>query len=176
MPYAANMSPPRTNTPAYSSPISNTNLLPPLVRRIRAKILDSARSGDIAALIRPIEWNELIPLFDHGAKSPHHMVPGSDPIAFLKSLSFDQRGDEILALLITVFESPFCHMRLGTSLSYVWPAFAFIPDAPEDEEKLRRLRYLRFADLDKLGADGKPLYYRANIGADGTWHYFWAGA
>ena len=164
------------NAPAYSVPQTDPAALPLLVRRIRSKILDIAQAGDIARLISPIEWNELIPLFDHGNKSPLHMVPGADPIAFLKKLSFDQRGEEILRLLITVFESPFCQMRLGTSLSYVWPAFAFIPDAPDEEEKLRRLRYLRFADLDKIGADGKPLYYRANIGADGTWHYFWAGA
>eukprot|EP01037_Dinobryon_pediforme_P009632 gene9632-9709_t len=164
------------NNPVFSEPQTDIALLPPLVRRIRFKIIEVAQAGDIAKLRSPIEWNELIPLFDHGNKSPLHMVPGSDPIEFLKKLSFDQRGEEILRLLITVFESPFCQMKLGTSLSYVWPAFAFIPDPPDDEEKLRRLRYLRFADLDKTGADGKPLYYRANIGADGTWHYFWAGA
>ena len=166
----------QTDSAVFSAPQNNIAVLPPLVRRIRAKILEAARSGTIEALRSPIEWNELTPLFDHGRQSPLHMVPGTDPIEFLKKLSFDQRGAEILGLLITVFESPFCQMRLGTSLSYVWPAFSFVPDAPEDEEKLRRLRYLRFADLDKIGTDGKPLYYRANIGADGTWHYFWAGA
>ena len=160
----------------FSAPLNTVAVLPLLVRRIRAKILEAARSGAIEALRSPIEWNELTPLFDHGRNSPLHMVPGTDPIEFLKKLSFDPRGNEILRLLITVFESPFCQMRLGTSLSYVWPAFAFVPDAPDVEEKLRRLRYLRFADLDKVGADGIPLYYRANIGADGTWHYFWAGA
>jgi len=178
------MSDKKTKSPAApqiitSSPSTDLNLLPPQVARIRARILEACRSGDIEKLRSPIEWNELYPMFDHGGKDtkgPDHMVPGADPVEFLKSQSFDKKGFEILRILTGVFESPFLEVKQGSYVSYVWPAFAFVAaPPPEAEEQARRWRCVRFADLAKSGADGQPLYWRANIGADGTWHYFWPG-
>ena len=160
--------------PQFSAPQTDLKLLPPQVARIRSKILEVARAGDVEKLRSPIEWNELQPMFDLAKAGAEHLTPGLDPIKFLKSLSFDKNGAEILRILIAVFEAPFCQMSQGKYLSYVWPAFAFAPPvAVADDEKINQIRCLRFVDLGKSGEDGRPPYYRANIGADGTWHWFW---
>jgi hypothetical protein len=37
-----------------------------------------------------------------------------------------------------------------------------------------RWRCVRFSDLARSNADGRPHPMRINIGADGVWHYFWS--
>lgn len=160
--------------PQFSAPQTDVKLLPPQVARIRSKILEVAREGNIDKLRSPIEWNELQPMFDLAKTGPEHLTPGLDPIKFLKSLSFDKNGAEILRILIAVFEAPYAQMQQGKYLSYVWPAFAFLPPAPvSEDERIAQLKCLRFTDLGKVGEDARLPFYRANIGMDGTWHWFW---
>ena len=53
--------------------------------------------------------------------------PG-DPIEYLKALSADADGREILAVLLEVLEAGFTHSGEGTSEElYVWPYFAEYP-------------------------------------------------
>ena len=64
----------------------------------------------------------------------------------------------------------------GQSVTYEWPAFASLKDAPASEEQqLAQWRCTRFANLAAWG-DSAPPVERIGIGADGTWHYFWSGA
>ena len=78
-----------------SQPIDDPAALPPPVVAIRAKILEALAKNEIEALRIPIDWNELRPVFAPGAAA-------RDPIEVLKSLSFDGRGREILAILRAV--------------------------------------------------------------------------
>jgi hypothetical protein len=154
-----------------SAPSSDLAILPPPVAKLREKILDACAKGDIEALRVPIDWNEVRPLFERGAKHP----AGSDPIETLRSLSFDGKGQEILSLARAVLAQPFVKIKRGPFESYEWPAYARAPAAPAGENEWRALwRCVRFADLVRSNADGRPHVMRLGVGADGVWHYFWS--
>jgi len=160
-------------TPAetVSPPISDLAALPRPVAAIRDKILAACATGDIEALRIPIDWNEVRPLFERGAKHP----AGTDPIEILKSLSFDKKGREILALATAVLAQPFVKITRGPFVSYEWPAYAHAPTPLTNEAELRGVwSCVRFADLARSNAEGKPHAMRLNVGADGVWHYFWS--
>ncbi|MDX7951887.1 hypothetical protein P7D22_11970 [Lichenihabitans sp. Uapishka_5] len=145
--------------------------LPPAVARLRARILQAARSGSIDDLLIPIQWNEVPPLFQPG--QPRDF----DPLAFLKRQSFDGQGREMLAILSAVFRSPHAVLRQGATQSYVWPVFPAVPaPTPWPQQRLAPWTCVRFADLQTSSPDGGPLVHRTAIGPDGTWHYFWTVA
>jgi hypothetical protein len=154
-----------------SAPSSDLAALPVPVAKLRAKILDACAKRDIEALRIPIDWNEVRPLFERGAKHP----AGSDPIETLRSLSFDGKGREILRLAEAVLSQPYVRIRRGPFESYEWPAYARAPTAPSDEDGWRALwSCVRFSDLARSNADGRPHVMRLGIGAEGVWHYFWS--
>src|SRR5262249_2201589 len=94
--------------------------LPPQVQRMRQAILQAAVTGDIEQLRIPIEMNEIQPVF---AKSH---IP--DPIAYLKSVSADGNGREILALLFNILTAGYAISNPGTKDEMiVWPYHAVIP-------------------------------------------------
>lgn len=160
-------------TPAemVSAPTSDLATLPAGVRAMREKILAACEKGDIEALRVPIDWNEVRPLFERGAKHP----AGTDPIDVLTSLSFDRRGREILVLARAVLTQPFVRITRGPFESYEWPAFARRPAPPASEEEAQALwACVRFADLARSNEEGRPHVMRLGIGADGVWHYFWS--
>jgi hypothetical protein len=158
-----------------SPPSRDLSLLPAPVAAIREKIL-AARArgrelGDIEPLRIPIDWNEARPLFERSGIHP----AGTDPIEILKSLSFDGKGREILALVRAVLEQPYVRISRGPFVTYEWPAFARAQTPPANEEEARALwSCVRFADLARSNAEGKPHVMRLGIGADGVWHYFWS--
>ncbi len=163
------MSPPRKAAPTppqqISAPISNVASLPPRVAALRAKMLEAAETRDIERLRTPIEWNELPPIFERGTRKG----PGFDPLDVLKARSFDGKGVEMLAILQAVMEAPFVKVKRGPFETYVWPAFALVPEKePDAATRLHMLRCLRFADL----TSDPPLLHLVRIGADGTWHTF----
>ncbi len=154
-----------------SEPISDAGALPRPVAAIRQKILKACATGDIEALRIPIDWNEVRPLFERGAKRPL----GEDPIERLKALSFDRAGQETLALLRNVLRQAFIVETRGRSQMYVWPAFALKPPAdPSPDERQIMLSCVRFADLARTDASGRPPSMRVGVAADGVWHYFWS--
>lgn len=158
-------------TETISAPMTDAAALPAGVRAIREKILGACDKGDIEALRIPIDWNEVRPLFERGAKHP----AGTDPIEVLTSLSFDRKGREILALVRAVLAQPFVRITRGPFESYEWPAFARRPAPPANEEEARALwACVRFADLTRSNAEGSPHVMRLGIGSDGVWHYFWS--
>jgi hypothetical protein len=153
---------------AVSEPIFDVETLPAATRAMREKILAACATGDIEALRIPIDWNELRPMFQRGG------APG-DPIETLTALSFDRKGRESLALARAVLAQPFVRITRGPVTLYEWPAFARRPAPPADEDEARALwRCVRFADLARSNAEGRPHVTRLAIAADGVWHYFWS--
>jgi len=154
-----------------SSPIDDLAVLPAPVARIRDKILAACETGDVEALRIPIDWNETRPLF---AKSGAFKA-GTDPIEILKTLSFDRKGRETIALIRAIFAQPFVKITRGPTTLYEWPAYARHSQPPNNDDEARaRWRCVRFADLMRSNAEGKPRATRIGIAADGVWHYFWS--
>ena len=81
-----------------------------------------------------------------------------------------------MRILAAVLAQPWARVARGPSVLYVWPAFAARqrPD-PTPDERLAMYRCSRFANLGLTNVIGLPLIERVGIGADGVWHYFWAG-
>lgn len=154
-----------------SPPSSDLAALPAPVAAIRDKILAACAKGDIEALRIPIDWNETRPLFARGGRFP----AGTDPILILKALSFDGKGQEILSLMRAVLAQPYVKITRGPFVSYEWPAFARVQTPPKDEDEARALwACVRFADLARSNAEGRPHVMRLGVAADGVWHYFWS--
>jgi hypothetical protein len=140
--------------------------LPPQVQRMRQAILQAAVTGDIEQLRIPIEMNEIHPVF---ARSH---VP--DPIAYLKSVSADGNGRELLAVLFNILTAGYAISNPGTKDEMiVWPYHAVIPlNALTSGQEMEIYRFLPPARLKAMIAQGKYNFYSVGIGRDGVWHYF----
>jgi len=140
--------------------------LPPPVQRMRQAILQAAVTGDIEQLRVPIEMNELPPVF---AKSH-----SADPIAYLKSVSADGNGREMLAILFNILTAGYAIANPGTKDEMtVWPYHAVIPlNALTPSQEVEIYRFLPPARLKEMIAQGKYGFYSVGIGRDGVWHYF----
>jgi hypothetical protein len=140
--------------------------LPPQVQRMRQAILQAAVTGDIEQLRVPIEMNEIQPVFSK-SHSP-------DPIAYLKSVSADGNGREMLAILFNILTAGYAISNPGTKDEMiVWPYHAVIPlNALTPSQEVEIYRFLPPARLKEMIAQGKYRFYSAGIGRDGVWHYF----
>lgn len=151
-------------TPQY-----DLSVLPPPVARMRAQIIDAARTGDIEQLRPVVESNEMPPIFSFGGET--------DSIGYLKSISGDPDGREILAIMIEILEAGFAHLDPGMPQEmYVWPYFHAVPFdllTPEQEVELYKI----ITPQDRKGMEdyGGYTFFRLGIGPDGTWHFFVAG-
>ena len=90
------------------------------VKRLREQIIEAASTGDP---------EKLRPIIDANGEPPEFSFNEiDDPIAYLKSLSGDPEGREILAILIEVLDAGYVHVDVGTPEEmYVWPYFARYP-------------------------------------------------
>src|SRR5271166_5200389 len=140
--------------------------LPPEVQRMRQAILQAAMSGDIEELRIPIDMNELHPVFSKDR------IP--QPIAYLKSVSADGNGREMLAILFNLLTTGYAIKNAGTKNEMiVWPYHAAIPlSGLTPSQEVEIYRFLPPARLKEMIARGKYSYYRVGIGRDGVWHYF----
>ncbi|MGF6172230.1 hypothetical protein [Ensifer sp. 4252] len=150
--------------------LSDVSKIPAPVARMRELIVEAAASGDI---------ERLRPLLGKGPTQTQ--VTGvnadEDPIAILKSLSGDQDGVEILAILLDVLSTGFVQVEKGTPQeAYVWPYFAEKPlaslTAPEKVDLFRLVTAGDFADMEEFGSYN---FYRVGIMPDGKWKFFIAG-
>jgi hypothetical protein len=143
--------------------------LPAAVARMRTRMLEAARSGDLDKLVTVMQSNETMPVFSFGNER--------DPVAFWKSLYPDSQGLEILAILIQILESGFVHVERKTPQDmYVWPYFARMPlTALTPEQKVELFRIVTGADYQEMLDAGGYAFYRVGIAPDGTWHFFVAG-
>jgi hypothetical protein len=154
---------------AEARPEASAKPVPGAVEDMREAILAAAHSGRIEELKVPLDWNELKP--DLGAPQ------GADLIAYLKKLSGDGEGREILAILANILEMKPAAVPLGKDIEnntiYVWPYLAEAKlDALTPAEEVDLLRLVSPEKAKAMRAAKKWTWWRLSIGADGTWHSF----
>ncbi|MCB1486274.1 MAG: hypothetical protein KDJ88_02325 [Bauldia sp.] len=144
--------------------------LPTPVRRLREQILKAAASGDIEELRPIIDANGEPPVFSYNDI-------GEDPVEYLRSLSSDPEGREILAVLSEMLESGFVHYGEGTPEEmYVWPYFAHYPvELLTPPQIVELLKIVYPGDYEDMKTFGTYLSYRVGLAPDGTWRFFMVG-
>jgi hypothetical protein len=143
--------------------------LPAPVKRLREQIMEAASTGDP---------EKLRPIIDANGEPPQLSYNDiKDPIDFIKSLSGDPEGREILAILIEVLEAGYVHADIGTPDEvYLWPYFARYPVDKLSPRQLVELFKLVYAgDYEDMKAYGSYSYYRVGIAPNGQWKFFIAG-
>ncbi|MDQ0470597.1 hypothetical protein [Labrys wisconsinensis] len=140
--------------------------LPDKVKELRRRIIAACKTGDLEALRPVLESGETPPSLSGG--------DSDDPIATLKLLSGDDKGREILAILLDVMEAGYVHVDVGTPQEmYVWPYFArYKLDKLTGPQMVELFRLITAGDFQDMQDKGVYSFYRAGIGPDGTWHYF----
>lgn len=144
--------------------------LPIEVQRLRERVLEACRSAD-AEKLRP-----LLGLGDDETQLSLGGVDG-DPIAFLKGLSGDDEGLEILAILEEVLSAGYVHLDAGTAEElYVWPYFFAIPlDKLTAPQKVEMFKIVTAGDYEEMKNFGSYVFYRFGITPQGKWAFFVAG-
>jgi hypothetical protein len=150
--------------------IYNLDRLPEPVRRMHDLIVEAARSGEIERL-RP-----LIGMGDSATQLSFGGVEG-DPIEFLKTLSGDAEGQEILAIMEEVLDAGFVKLDPGTPNElYVWPYFFGIPlDRLDPRQRVELFKIVTAGDYEDMKAFGTYIFYRVGITPEGSWAFFVAG-
>ncbi len=156
-------------TPSFAEEVQlgrDVSKLPHEVQRMRQAILQAAMSGDIEELRVPIDMNELHPIFAK-ERTPN-------PIAYLKSVSADGNGREMLAILFNVLTTGYAIKNAGTKDEMiVWPYHAAISlSALSPGQEVEIYKFLPPARVKEMAAAGKYSFYSVGIGRDGVWHYF----
>ena len=144
--------------------------LPEPVRRKREMIIETCKTGDL---------EKLRPLFDTGEDATQLSLSGieGDPIAFLRELSGDKEGQEILAILEEVLSAGFVHMDAGTPNDmYVWPYFFAVPlNRLTPPQRVELFKIVTAGDYEDMKTYGTYIFYRVGITPDGRWSFFVAG-
>ena len=143
--------------------------LPEPVREMRTRLMEAARSGDLEKLRALMQEQPSPPAVSLGNSG--------DPIEYMKALSADADGREILAVLLEVMEAGFTHSGEGTSEElYVWPYFAEYPlQALTPEQLVELFTLMTAADYEDMKSYGSYTYFRVGIAPDGRWLFFLAG-
>jgi hypothetical protein len=149
--------------------VTDLSRLPARVARTRERILAAALSGDLHKLVTVMQTNETMPIFSFSNDR--------DPVAYWKANYPDSDGVEALAILVTVLQTGFVHVDVGTPQEmYVWPYFARTPlKALKPEQKVELFRIVTGSDYKDMLDFGAYNFYRVGISPDGTWQYFVAG-
>ncbi|MEI9418126.1 hypothetical protein [Mesorhizobium sp. Cs1321R2N1] len=144
--------------------------LPESVRRMHDLIIEACKSGDIEKL-RP-----LIGKGDSMTQLSLADIDG-DAIAFLKGLSGDPDGQEILAILEEVLGAGYVHVDAGTPQElYVWPYFFALPlDRLDARQRVELFKIVTAGDFDDMKQFGAYIFYRVGITPAGRWTFFVAG-
>jgi len=149
--------------------------LPPNVRRMRGLILEAVRTGDGAALRKPIEWNEVPPSFGRDAPRAAKGPAMADAlIDFFRKRSGDGAGRETMGQIINMLAVGHARTGAGTPQEmYVWPYFAVLdPRLLTPDQQVDVHRVMGAAQLAEWREKGRYPFWRLGIGPDGTWHYF----
>lgn len=166
---------PKGNTGKAAKPekapdvIRDLSLLPEKARKMRERILDAAKSGDLKKLATVMQSNEVMPVFSFGGDK--------DPVEFWKNSYPDSEGIEVLSILVEILEAPFVHLDKGTPQEmYVWPYFYGVPlEKLTAEQKVELFKIMTGVDYKEMQVFGAYIFYRTGISADGVWHFFVAG-
>ena len=134
---------------------------------MRAAIQSAVESGDIAELKGAMDLNELKPEFGGPA--------GVDPISYLKGLSADGTGKDVLAVIGRLLDGTWAAIPGGRDIEnnriYVWPHFAEVKlDALSAEEQAALAALVGEEAAKAIVASGRWQGWRLSIGAGGVWH------
>lgn len=152
----------KTAAPTGAELVTSPDDLPELTRTMHENLREAAASGDLDELRDLFETNELAPVL-----TDEHV---SDPVEHWKSISADGTAREVMAALANILSLPPAKLKNG---DFIWPYLAATP--------LNQLTAKQQIDLFRLAGperaiamlnDGKYSHYEAEIGKDGTWHYF----
>ncbi|BCH25870.1 hypothetical protein [Mesorhizobium sp. L-8-3] len=150
--------------------IYDLDRLPSQVKRMRELIVEAAQSGNIEALR---------PLIGNGPDGTQIALGGvdGDPIEFLKGLSGDEEGQELLAILEEVLNAGYVHLDAGKPGElYVWPYFIAVPlDRLDARQKVELFKIVTAGDLEDMKTYGTYIFYRVGISPEGKWEFFVAG-
>lgn len=144
--------------------------LPVPVKNMREMIMDAARKGDLEALRPLIGTGADITQLSFGN------VEG-DPIEFIKGLSGDEDGYEILAILEEVLAAGYVKMDGGSEQEiYVWPYFAGVDiEKLTPPQRVELFKIVTAGDFEDMKTYGAYVFYRVGITPDGKWQFFVAG-
>jgi hypothetical protein len=144
--------------------------LPAPAQRMHELITAACRSGDIEKL-RP-----LIGMSDSATQLSLAGLEG-DPIEFLREISGDDPGQEIMAILLEVLEAGYVHLEAGTPNEiYVWPYFFALPlDRLSAPQRVELFKIVTAGDYEDMKTYGTYNFYRAGITPEGRWVFFVAG-
>jgi len=137
---------------------------------MRQLLIDAAKSGDI---------EKLRPLLGTGDSATQLSLADitDDPVAFLKSQSGDEDGEEILAIMEEVLSAGYVHLDAGTPEElYVWPYFFAYPlDKLTPQQKVEMYKIVTASDFEEMQNFGNYIFFRLGISPDGHWAFFVAG-
>ena len=144
--------------------------LPAPVRELHDKLVAAAVAGQIEALRGLLNPGE-------GATQLSLGGTEGDPITFIKSLSGDEGGQEILAILLEVLNAGYVHLSPGTPEElYVWPYFFAVPlDKLTDRQRVELFKLVTSGDYEDMKSFGTYIFYRVGISPDGKWRFFLSG-
>jgi hypothetical protein len=150
--------------------ITDLAQLPESARRMRELILEAAATGD------PDKLRSLL----GSGPSATQLAQGrtdDDPVEYLRSISGDAEGQEILAILIDLLNAGFVRIEAGEpNETYVWPYFVALPlESLTPPQKVELLRLVTAGDVEDMKAYGAYNFYRVGISPDGEWRFFMAG-
>jgi len=153
-------------TPEISSDIS---ALPEAVQATRQKLIDAARSGDIEALQPIIDAQGVQPKVSFGDPD--------DALGYLRDVSEDGEGRQILGLLLDLLDQPYAYFPdSGGETNYIWPYLAELdPNALTPEQQVDAYRLVSDDQLDDLKQFGAWIFWRTYINESGEWYAFIAG-
>jgi len=153
-------------TPTISNDIS---ALPKAVQRKRKAILAAAATGDIESLRALFAAQEFPPTVSYGAPD--------DGVAYLKDVSEDEGGRQMLGLLLDLFSLPYAwYPDAEGPKTYIWPYLADLPVADLTPSQVTdAYRLLNHEQLQELRDFDAWYYWRTGISESGEWLFFVAG-
>jgi len=155
---------------APAVPLFDLGQLPFPARKMHELLLDAAKSGDIEKLRAYAGTGDDKTMLTFGGMD-------GDPIEFLKSLSGDGDGYEILAILQDVLETGFVQLEKGTENEiFVWPYFYAMPlEGLTPQQRVELYRLVTHGDFEDMKSFGSYNFYRVGITPEGRWQFFVAG-
>jgi hypothetical protein len=152
-----------------SEVLTDLSLLPVPVARMRARIIEAARSGDLEKVLTVMQTNETMPIFSFANER--------DPVAYWRTNYPESGGLEVLSILLEILDMGFVHVDAGTPQDmYVWPYFAYLPLKDlTPAQKVELFKVVTGSDYRAMQDFGAYVFYRLGIAPDGTWHFFVSG-
>jgi hypothetical protein len=152
-----------------SDVLTDLSRLPAPVARMRARIIEAARTGDLDRLVTVMQTNETMPIFSFANER--------DPAAYWRTNYPESGGLEVLSILLEILDTGFVHVDAGTPQDmYVWPYFAYLPlKELTPAQKVELFKVVTGSDYRAMQDFGAYVFYRLGIAPDGTWHFFVSG-